>query len=1023
MQQVWATERPNIIVIFTDDHGYADLSCQKVLPDVRTPNIDGLAAGGVRMTSGYITAPQCVPSRGGLLTGRYQNTFGLESNAQRREEGGLDGFNNAMTIAERLKEVGYATGMAGKWHLGPAADIPAHGFDKVFSKNSNRPGLANFDLDGNDVPLGAEFSDMYHIDACSTAASAFITRFRDKPFFFYLAYRAPHVPLDAPEKYLKRFPGEMPERRRKALAMLSAVDDGVGQVMETLRRHELEDNTLIFFISDNGAPLKIHKRDAPGGGPGWDGSLNDPLNGEKGMLTEGGIRTPFIAYWKGKFPAGTEFHHPVISLDVVATANALVSVNQAPQLDGVNLVPYLTGEVKQPPHKALYWRWNGQAAIRKGKWKYMAMGDREWLYDLERDIGETNNLLSENKQLAAELRADWDRWSQTLMPPGLPAHGSPTANRYFDWYLDGRRDIGQPEPNGNAEEGSKTESTAQKRSTNTDPELFKVRDKNKDGEVTWEEFLNGRSGDSVEPLQRRFKNRDKDGDGIWEASEVKGMASVETPKTTTRVSADRPSLPADKAYPNIVMILADDLGWADTTLYGHTKPYQTPNLKRLRARGMLFTRAYSNSPLCSPTRASLLTGQTPARHGSTAPQHHTAAERLKAAVRKAAPPGEKALQTASVTRLDTAWSTLGKVLYNAGYRTAHFGKWHLGPEPFSALEHGFEVDIPHHPGPGPPGSYVAPWKFRSFREKTPNEHIEDRMAAEAARWIQSVKDEPFFLNYWQFSVHGPFDAKQELIKEYERKIDPESAQRCPTYAAMVHSLDDAIGTLLDAIEKARVVDRTAFVFISDNGGNMYSNVNGVAPTSNRPLRGGKATIYEGGIRVPCIVAWPHVTTPGAKCDTPIQTSDFYPTILAQLGQDLPPGHVVDGIDISKLLQGETIPTRPIFTYFPHSPPVPDWLPPSIAVHRGDWKLIRMFHQREEGQHAYRLYNLASDIGESNDLSVDHPQTVAELDASIEQHLRETSAVVPVPNPWFDPEKYRPERVGVGKIRKPVAESR
>ena len=438
---VWADDPPNVIVIFTDDHGYADLGSQGVLPDIKTPNIDKLAVGGVRMTNGYITSPQCVPSRGGLLTGRYQNKFGLESNGNKQRW--QDGFDNALTIAERLKEVGYATGMAGKWHLGGANKITSHGFDKVFAKNANRPGTANFDLDGKDVLLGPESTGMYHLDACSAAASAFITRFKDQPFFFYLAYRAPHVPLDAPKKYLDRFPGEMPERRRKALAMMSAVDDGVGQITETLRKHDLEENTIIFFISDNGAPLKMHKEDKPGGGPGWDGSLNEPLNGEKGTLMEGGIRTPFVVYWKDKLPGGKTYDHPVISLDMAATVNALAGLKEDPQLDGVNLMPYLTGKIKKAPHEALYWRWEGQLAIRKGKWKYLALGDREYLFNLDNDISESKNLFPENKKRAADLRADWDRWSQTLNPPGVTDGSRAAGQKYFDWYLDGKRDIGR----------------------------------------------------------------------------------------------------------------------------------------------------------------------------------------------------------------------------------------------------------------------------------------------------------------------------------------------------------------------------------------------------------------------------------------------------------------------------------------------------------------------------------------------------------------------------------------------------
>ena len=471
---------------------------------------------------------------------------------------------------------------------------------------------------------------------------------------------------------------------------------------------------------------------------------------------------------------------------------------------------------------------------------------------------------------------------------------------------------------------------------------------------------------------------------------------------------------------NVVLILADDLGWADTTLYGHTKYYQTPNLERLAARGMTFTRAYSNSPLCSPTRASILTGQAVARHGSTAPKHHTPAKRLVASVAESAPPGNKALQTESVTRLDTRLPTLGKILRKSGYRTAHFGKWHLGPEPYSPLQHGFESDLPHHPGPGPAGSYVAPWKFRNFPPKAPREHIEDRMANEAAQWIQTVKDEPFFLNYWQFSVHAPFDAKAGLIAHYRSKTDPSDPQRSPTYAAMVHSLDEAVGTLLDAVETAGITDRTAFLFISDNGGNMYSSIDDTVPTSNAPLRGGKATIYEGGIRVPCVVAWPGVTKAGSRSDEIIQASDFYPTILGQLGLALPGGHKIDSVDLTPALRGGKLARECIFTYFPHSPPVPDWLPPSIAVHRGDWKLIRLFHQGENGQHRYHLYHLRADLGERVNRASEHPQRVARLDALIEKHLTDTGAVVPAPNPRFDPAQYRPEREGVSKPRAPRA---
>ncbi|PKA97853.1 arylsulfatase A-like enzyme [Flavobacteriaceae bacterium MAR_2009_75] len=473
---------------------------------------------------------------------------------------------------------------------------------------------------------------------------------------------------------------------------------------------------------------------------------------------------------------------------------------------------------------------------------------------------------------------------------------------------------------------------------------------------------------------------------------------------------------------NIVFILADDLGWSDTSLYSTTDFYQTPNLERLAARGMTFTRAYSASPLCSPTRASILTGQTVARHGFTAPEGHLPEVKLSATQSDKAPSKEKAIITQSATRLNTTYPTLGKLFKKEGYSTAHFGKWHLGPPPYSPLEHGFDVDIPHWPGPGPAGSFVAPWKYPDFKEKYPQEHIEDRMADEAVVWLRKQdKNVPFFMNYWQFSVHAPFDAKESLIKHYRTKVDFNNPQHSPTYGAMVHSLDDAVGTLLDEIDRMGAADNTIIIFFSDNGGNMYDGIvetlpDGekflTEPTSNRPLRGGKATIFEGGIRVPCVVVWPGVTSPGSVSSDIIQATDFYPTLLEQMNMQKPQNHKIDGVNIQKALTGGTLERDPIITYFPHQPPVPDWLPASVSAHEGDWKLIRLFHQGENGKHDYRLYNLNWDIGETHDMSAVYPEKVAELDAYIEEHLKDANAVIPRINPDFDPKEYHPEVIGI-----------
>lgn len=428
--------KPNIILIYSDDHGHADLGIHGAVKDIKTPHLDALARSGVVATHGYSTAPQCVPSRGGVMTGRFQGRFDLDNNGS-----ALDGFNKETTIATRLQNAGYATAQFGKWHLGPPPAITQHGFTHVFSQNAHRPFSANITLGGKDRPMSDLPPTEYHIDGCSKAAASIIERYKDQPFFLYVAYRAPHTPLDAPKRYMDLFPGEMPERRRAALAMLSAVDDGVGLITSTLKKHNLTEKTLIFFIGDNGAPLKIHKIDAPlkGDPGGWDGSLNTPLNGEKGMLSEGGMSTPFLIAWPGTIPAGQTYEHPVTALDFAATACEVASINNPSGLDGINLLPHLIGENKAPPHEALYWRWMAQSAVREGNWKLLRGGEREYLYDLSTDREEKHNLSAKHPEIATRLRTKLKTWADGLNPPGMALGPmASTWNDYFDHYLEGK---------------------------------------------------------------------------------------------------------------------------------------------------------------------------------------------------------------------------------------------------------------------------------------------------------------------------------------------------------------------------------------------------------------------------------------------------------------------------------------------------------------------------------------------------------------------------------------------------------
>lgn len=465
-----------------------------------------------------------------------------------------------------------------------------------------------------------------------------------------------------------------------------------------------------------------------------------------------------------------------------------------------------------------------------------------------------------------------------------------------------------------------------------------------------------------------------------------------------------------KIRPNVVFILADDLGWSDTTLYGTTRFYETPNIERLAARGMKFTNAYAANPVCSPTRASIMTGLYPGRLGITTPSGHVPEEKLEASLVARGSPSQKSLQATSATRLKLEYFTLAEALKGAGYATGHFGKWHLGPEPFDPLHQGFDVDVPHWSGPGP-SSYIAPWKSPKFNlAAKPGEQLEDLMSQEAIKFIRAHKDEPFYLNYWAFSVHSPWGGKPELIENYRRKANPNSAQRNPVYGAMVQSLDEAVGRLLDTLDELKLTDHTIIVFFSDNGGvNWFEPAMkeqagmDSPPTTNAPLRAGKGTLYEGGTREPCVVVWPGKTQPATKSDAMLCSVDFYPTLLEMAGVPAKPDLKFDGVSQVPALLGTGTPRDTLFCYYPvYSPPghVVHTMP-GVWGRRGDWKLIRYFHDADDQSDRYELYNLRDDLGETKDLAAQFPDKVKELNALIDAHLVETHALIPGKNPAYN----------------------
>ncbi len=476
---------------------------------------------------------------------------------------------------------------------------------------------------------------------------------------------------------------------------------------------------------------------------------------------------------------------------------------------------------------------------------------------------------------------------------------------------------------------------------------------------------------------------------------------------TSCARAQQPQQPQTSAVPfaasadrpNVVFILADDLGWMDTSLYG-SKFYRTPNIDKLRTHGMMFTRAYTANPLCSPTRASILTGQYPGRLHLTTAAGHLPQEILTAEMPKSAGPTVKVVTAPSLTRLPLTYNTLGNSFKAAGYTTGFMGKWHLGREPYVPENFGFDTVVGGGPFPGPP-SFFSPYHMGHYLSDGPKgEHIDDRLGKEAVKFMEANKDKPFYLNVWQYDVHAPFQAKPEYISKYRPLVDKNNPQQSPTYAGMVESLDDLVGTVTDTLDRLKLTDKTMIVFYSDNGGNMYDRVDGTTPTSNLPARNGKGSIWDGGTRVPMIVAWPGHVRPNSTSNALVSSIDFYPTLLDIGHAKNKPGQIEDGVDIRPVLEGTgTLQRDTIFCHFPQPTPRTG-TPASVYVHQRDWKLIRIFAGNADGSDQFELYDLSKDIGETHNLAAQMPDKVQQLNALITQHLKDTGAMVPFANPDY-----------------------
>ncbi|MFB3905769.1 MAG: sulfatase [Acidobacteriota bacterium] len=450
---------------------------------------------------------------------------------------------------------------------------------------------------------------------------------------------------------------------------------------------------------------------------------------------------------------------------------------------------------------------------------------------------------------------------------------------------------------------------------------------------------------------------------------------------------------------NFILILIDDLGWRDLGCYG-SSTYLTPNIDRLADQGMRFTDAYASAPVCSPTRASIMTGKYPARLHLT---DWIPGRKAWPTSKLLAPPFEQQLPHRELT--------IAEGLKNRGYTSVSIGKWHLGGPGFYPESQGFSQNIAGTQR-GSPQSYFGPFDLPGLQQSSAGNYLTEELTEKAEEFLEANRDRPFFLYLPEFAVHLPRQAREAVIEKYRKTIKPGDIQQDPVYAAMVESVDEAVGRLTRKLEELKIADRTVVLFTSDNGGLIYEGASKRAVTNNAPLRAGKGHLYEGGIRVPLIVKWPGVTRPGSLCRVPACSIDFLPTFYEIAGIQALPAQV-DGVSLVSVLKGAGRLARELlFWHYPHYSNQGGV--PSGAVRTGEYKLIEFY---EDGR--VELFNLAADLGERRNLAARAPEKTKELRTLLKEWRSSVDAVMPLENPAYDPAKADQGLTGAESPTPPV----
>ena len=952
-----AAKRPNIIFIMADDLGYADLGCYGA-KKIQTPHIDRLARDGIRFTNGYTGASTCTPTRYSFLTGRY-NFRSWCTHSALSTTAPLLIEPERVTIASLLKSHGYNTAMIGKWHLGYGLEPgfaenrgnqppnywetrgkgpnwngilspgPAsNGFDYAYVipvANSFPPYVMveNDRVEGlrPDSPIGklqsknygkmeggkgARWTDEELIDKFAAKLTSKIRDFtrENKPFF--LAYTPSHPHIGSRNV---RGQAHWPHERFAGTSeagpfgdTIHELDWSVGELLKTLDELGIADNTLVIFTSDNGGYSRSFNGHQPNG---------SMLRGGKGDLSEGGIRSPFLARWPGKIPAGTVSEEIVSTTDMMATFAAIIgaSLPQGAGPDSYNVLPALLGKELPDPERPVVFvsGGTGKLALRAGKWKLMdgqgrcGYGEmrqkKPWptpkpsdppaqLYNLDEDPGEANNLYRQHPGIVHRLKTG----------------------------------------------------------------LEKIR-----------------ADENYNPTH------------LEKPKETLSIGELDTLFATSSAGPGIMSPPERKpGSPNVLFILVDDLGWRDLGCYGHPL-HETPNIDALAGRSMRFTNAYAACPICAPSRAAIMTGKFPYNTGFV--------DNYKSVTQ-----GDVLQRTEERQYLDLKERTLAEAFKAGGYQTGFLGKWHLSASDEIRLptDQGFEVNIaggwkghPHH-------GFFSPYNLAHLNNGPKGEYLPDRLTTEAIGLMDSFsrRDPPWFVFMSYYTVHSPFHSKPEKTKKYVAKAKASKVNlKNPAYAGMVESLDENVGRLLAWLDEKGLRENTIVVFTSDNGGMVRA-------TENRPLRSYKGDLYEGGIRVPCMIDWPGVIDPGSVSDTPVHGVDFYTTLLTMTG--LPPqsGHPADSVNLVPLLKGATDFKRgPMAWHYPIGVPHIAHSHPGSVIRDGDWKLLRFYKDGRE-----ELYNLKTDIGETRNLIVSMPEKARALKVKLDALLKTHDAEIPVAVP-------------------------